>query len=184
MKLTRSIVVRFIYWNVLALCIALGLVVTLRLNRTHRYERLIVRACRKYDVDPRLITAVIWTESRFKADAVGKAGELGLMQVMEPAGREWAQAVNYKDFSREMLADPRINIEAGCWYLGRAIAFWAQHDPDPYPYALAEYNAGRSRVQAWRSPAHTSSRQFVESIPFPTTKKYVQDILERYRGGI
>jgi soluble lytic murein transglycosylase-like protein len=46
-----------------------------------RFDPLIVKVAREYDLDPRLIKALVWRESRFQADMIGRNGERGLMQV-------------------------------------------------------------------------------------------------------
>ena len=53
----------------------------LAMGRYHEFDDLITRAARKYGVDPMLVKAVVWRESRFQAEKIGAAGERGLMQV-------------------------------------------------------------------------------------------------------
>ena len=62
-----------------------------------RFDSLIVKVGREYDLDPRLIKAVVWRESRFQADMIGRNGERGLMQVSEVAARDWAAAKGVPD---------------------------------------------------------------------------------------
>ena len=52
------------------------------------------------------------------------------------------------------------------------------------PFALAEYNAGRANAQRWAAMSGPNSRKFWETITYPTTKKYIHDILKRYRGKV
>ena len=73
-----------------------------------------------------------------------------------------------------------VNLEAGCWYLARAHRKWS-NKPDPWPWVLSEYNAGRSRVNAWDAGAGDDPEAFIEGIPFDSTKQYVTDILARWR---
>ena len=54
---------------------------------------------------------------------------------------------------------------------------------DPLPPALAEYNAGRVNAERWASEGQTA-REYWSGITYPTTRKYIQDILHRYRRGI
>ena len=49
----------------------------------HSQDKVIIAAASIYDMDPALIKAVIWRESRFNPDARGAAGELGLMQIRD-----------------------------------------------------------------------------------------------------
>ena len=66
------------------------------------------------------------------------------MQVTENAAHEWAREKRVDNFQSDDLFDPLINLQAGAWYLRRALEHW-QTQPDPLPFALAEYNAGASR---------------------------------------
>lgn len=150
--------------------------------RFQQYDQLIRAAALPNRLDPMLVKAVVWRESRFDAQKLGGAGERGLMQVSEIAAREWATENGRTDFRPEELFDPKTNLEVGAWYLHRAMSHWEKQN-DPTPFALAEYNAGASRAHRWAggegAPA-ISAKEFQRSIDFPGTKKYVQSILERY----
>ena len=150
--------------------------------RFHRFDGAFGEAGAAYGVDPELLRAIAWRESRFNPGALGKAGEVGLMQVTPGAASEWAASENRPNPSRHDLLDPRTNTRAGAWYIGRAIRRWSER-PDPLPFALAEYNAGLSNADRWAMNA-TDSLEFWNRIGFPTTKRYVEDILKRYRGGV
>jgi len=150
--------------------------------RFHRYDRLIRGVALEHHLDPMLVKAVVWRESRFDAKKRGTRGERGLMQVSERAANEWARENKIADFYVDQLFDPKTNLEAGTWYLHRAVEHW-KHEPDPLPFALAEYNAGASRAQRWsrNSVSDTSVRTFLKNIDFPTTRKYVESIIDRYK---
>jgi soluble lytic murein transglycosylase len=150
--------------------------------RFSQYDQLIRAAALPNDLDPMLVKAVVWRESRFDPRKFGSAGERGLMQVSELAAQEWAAEKHLTNFQVEQLFDPQTNLEAGSWYLRRAMLHW-QAEHDPTAFALAEYNAGPSRAQRWAGgegapPMPTSD--FMRNIDFPGTKKYVESILERY----
>src|SRR5512136_1561371 len=66
-------------------------------------------AAEHYGVDPALVKAVVWKESRFHPGARGKAGEIGLMQLREDAAREWADAEIIRTFDHEHCHDPQTN---------------------------------------------------------------------------
>lgn len=136
-------------------------------------------AARRYQVPASLVAAVIWQESRFNPLCRGKAGEIGYMQIMPGSAREWAREERIFSFSPEMLFDPGTNVLAGTWYLGRAIRRW-NAKTDPIPYALAEYNAGRSNALRWNRLAATTTEPFAESISYPTTRAYVRTIMKNY----
>ena len=144
-----------------------------------QYNSFVHEAALRYHMNESLIRAVIWRESDFDPDATGLAGERGLMQVTPVAGREWAASENIQTFRDTDLLDPRTNIMAGSWYLGRAIRRWQQTDR-PEIFGLAEYNAGRTHARRWARDLPTpTSAVFIENIDYPTTKSYVLDILER-----
>ncbi|MFV0415808.1 MAG: lytic transglycosylase domain-containing protein [Chthoniobacterales bacterium] len=144
------------------------------------FDSLIENAARQYDLEPELIKALIWQESRFDPAAVGKAGERGLMQVMEPAASDWVEAKKISAFQPTDLFDAKTNIDAGTWYLARAIRNH-KDKKNPLPFALAEYNAGRTRVKEWlkKIGADADAEKFMTAIEFPTTLNYVENILAR-----
>jgi peptidoglycan lytic transglycosylase len=151
-----------------------------------RFDALIVKVAREYDLDPRLIKAVVWRESRFQADMTGRNGERGLMQVSEVAARDWAAAKGIRDLRPELMLTPEMNLEIGTWYLSKAVQRWNGED-NAVPFALAEYNAGKSRVDRWvrsallkRKGQPVTAETFQESIDFPSTARYVRAILARY----
>jgi soluble lytic murein transglycosylase len=150
--------------------------------RFHRYDNLIRGVATRHSLDPMLVKAVVWRESRFDPHKFGMAGERGLMQVREAAAKEWARENQVDNFRVEELFDPKKNLEAGSWYLQRAMQHW-RHQSEPIAFALAEYNAGASRAQRWaggEDAAAISADTFRKSINFPNTRKYVDSIIERY----
>src|SRR5947208_15375978 len=150
--------------------------------RFHRFDNLIHTVAAEHELDPMLVKAVVWRESRFDPRKVGSAGERGLMQVSERAAREWARQTHADNFQPDDLFEPRTNLEAGVWYLRRALQHW-EHQAEPESFALAEYNAGASRAQRWAnndSSATLPEETFRENIDFPGTRKYVATVLSRY----
>jgi soluble lytic murein transglycosylase len=149
------------------------------------YDPLIAGIARNEGVDPFLVRALIWRESRFNPNTHGAAAdEHGLMQVTPEVGQMWAKANKVEDFTDDDLYDPETNIRAGTWYLNRAIKHWSLTD-DPVTFALAEYNAGRSNALKWVDPvAPLDHTAFLDRITFPSTRKYVEVIMakrEQYR---
>jgi soluble lytic murein transglycosylase len=119
-----------------------------RWQREHSQDAVIRAAAARYAVDGALVKAVVWRESWFDPEARGKAGEIGLMQIREPAAREWAEAEHIAGFQHEHILDPGSNTLAGAWYLAKLLRRYP-HTDDPVPYALADYNAGRGHVLRW-----------------------------------
>jgi soluble lytic murein transglycosylase len=165
----------------LVLVIALGVIAWWGWDywRERRFDSFIFAAAHRYQVDPALVKAVVWRESRFDPAARGRAGELGLMQIRAPAAEEWAAAERIPAFEHRACLDPATNTLAGAWYLKKLLLRYQATD-NPAAYALADYNAGRSNVLKWLAgPAATRSGDFVRQIEFPTTREYVRAILLR-----
>lgn len=151
-------------------------------GRYKKHDALIQQASQRYGVPPELIKAVIWRESRFQPRKVGAQGERGLMQITENAAADWALAEKIETFAPTDLFDPKVNIEAGTWYLKRALAHWSAKD-NPVPFALAEYNAGRTRVKKWvknSGRGETAGAEDLQTVmDFPMTKSYITSIVTR-----
>jgi len=151
--------------------------------RFHQYDQLIRAVAVEHHLDPMLVKAVVWRESRFDARKYGIRGERGLMQVSEKAATEWARENKIAPWRVEQLFDPKTNLEAGSWYLHRALEHWG-HQVDPLPFALAEYNAGASRAQRWSGGngiADIPAEKFLQNIDFPATRKYIDSIIDRHK---
>jgi len=150
--------------------------------RFQQYDKLIAAVAAQHRLDPMLVKAVVWRESRFDPQKYGTAGERGLMQVSQKAANEWARENRIDNFHDEELFDPKKNLEAGAWYLRRALDHWTIQ-PEPLAFALAEYNAGASRAERWAAGNETaaiSKKDFLRHVDFPGTRKYVKSIIERY----
>ena len=107
-------------------------------------------------VDPRLIHAVIWKESRYNQDAVSHVGAQGLMQLMPATA---------KRFNCSDLSDAESNVEAGTKYL----RWLLKHFDGDVTLALAAYNAGEGSVDKYSGVP-----------PFAETQNYVRVITGRY----
>jgi soluble lytic murein transglycosylase len=151
----------------------------LSLGRHDAYRDEIASASTRHGVDPLLVKAVIWQESRFHPEKLGSRGERGLMQVTEPAAADWVAAIGVETFVPGDLLDPKTNIEVGTWYLGRALRHWSGQQ-DPLPFALGEYNAGRSRVKRWSGGERISADEFDAAMDIPGTRAYIAAVRARY----
>jgi soluble lytic murein transglycosylase len=137
-------------------------------------------AAQRYGIEPALVKAIVWRESRFKPAARGRVEEIGLMQLREEAAQEWADAEHIEGFMHEHCFNPETNTLAGTWYLRKLLKRYTATD-NPLPYALADYNAGRGNVLKWnRGAAATNSTLFIAQIGFPGTRDYVKAVLHRY----
>ena len=158
----------------------------------HRYDDLIARHARVFNIDDRLVWSLIYEETWFRAWKIGAADEVGLMQVTPTVAREWARETGLELFERqaaenmiELLSDPERNIQVGCWYFEKLRERYRGR-PAETAMTLAAYNAGPSRVEEWTreaDPQKMTEADFVSRIGIPSTRAYVSSILERYRAG-
>lgn len=114
----------------------------------------IERAARNAGIDPRLLAAVVWAESNFRADAVSHAGAIGLAQLMPATARglgvdPW---------------NPEQNLAGAARYLRQMSDQFGTLD-----LALAAYNAGPGNV-----------RKFGGIPPFNETRLYVVKVSGYY----
>jgi peptidoglycan lytic transglycosylase len=154
----------------------------LALGRYHQYDAEIREVATKSGLDPELIKAIAWRESAFVSDKVGTSGERGLMQVGEAAAKDWANSEKLETSVPTDLFDPHNNLEAGTWYLRRALDRWKGKDR-PLAFALAEYNAGRTRVDRWIAATNMGDQanadDLLGAIDYPSTRRYIEDIIKR-----
>lgn len=139
-----------------------------------RHEDIIRQQAAEKDLDPALIAAVIYTESRFR-DQTSRAGATGLMQLMPATADYIARKSGGVRFTHEDLATPQVNIAYGSWYL----RYLLDHYDGSTVLALAAYNAGMTKADAWSRAARARGEHFdaARHIPFPETRDYVQRVL-------
>ena len=146
------------------------------------YNRFILDASLRNHIDPFLLKALIWRESRFNHIAIGGKGEVGLMQIMpggKAAAADWAIAHHRSIPSEEELLNPELNIDIGAWYLARALKRY-RYSRDAVALALCEYNAGPSRAEEWIPDPDTPEESVFDLITISSTRKYVEDIMKKY----
>src|SRR4029077_19791693 len=88
-----------------------------RIRYPLRYEAIVRGHARNYDLDPSLLAAVIYTESRFNARARSDAVAMGLMQLLPDTARGIALRTGGHEFVVDDLYSPEINVRYGAWYL-------------------------------------------------------------------
>jgi len=133
------------------------------------HEDVIRQQANEKGVDAALIAAVIYSESKF-SDAESSAGARGLMQITPEAAATIARNSNATTFELKDLGDPEINIRYGTFLLRELLD---RYDGDEAA-ALAAYNAGPGNADKWGG-ADLS----VADIPFPETRAYVEEVLEK-----
>jgi len=140
-----------------------------------RHEDIIRQQAADKGVDAALIAAVIYAESRFR-DQTSPAGAKGLMQILPSTADFIARRTGGTRFVEGDLATPQINIAYGSWYL----RYLLDHYEGNRRLAVAAYNAGLGRVDAWRAAAAAAGEPFRVSrhVPFAETRTYVRRVLE------
>ena len=117
-----------------------------RLRYPLRYEQIVRAHARNYRLDPALLAAVIYTESKFDASARSDAGAVGLMQLLPDTAKGIAVRTGGARFVLSDLDDPEINVRYGSWYLRHLIDKYGDERT-----ALAAYHAGQANVDRWRA---------------------------------
>ncbi|MBE6390675.1 MAG: lytic transglycosylase domain-containing protein [Lentisphaerae bacterium] len=136
----------------------------------------------KHKLPAALVCAVIEQESSFNPFARGRAGEIGLMQLMPPgtpgAPEEWARIHRVKCPPAWKLYRIDMNINIGCWYLARALKKWRRYRCGT-ELALIEYNAGAKNANLCKPD--TFDGEVIPRIKIVSTRKYVTAIMKNYR---
>lgn len=136
-----------------------------RLRYPLGYEHIVTGHARNYELDPALLAAVIYRESKFEADARSASGAIGLMQLLPATAEGIAVHTGGSRFQVDDLYDPEINVRYGSFYLRRLLRKYGD-----VREALAAYNAGQANVDRWLAAG--------EGIRFPETREYVDEVLE------
>lgn len=134
-----------------------------------RHEDVIRQQSEEKEVDAALITAVIYSESKFR-DQTSSAGARGLMQITPEAAEFIERQSGGTTFELSDLADPELNIRYGTFLLRELLD---RYDGDEAA-ALAGYNAGPGNADEWGG-----ADLAVEDIEFPETRAYVEEVLEK-----
>ena len=144
-----------------------------RIRYPLRYSEFVRVHAQRHSLDPALLAAVIYQESKFHAGAKSSSGAIGLMQLTPATARGIAIRTHGSAFQTKDLYDPEINIRYGSWYLDNLFRKYGSEQ-----LVLAAYNAGQGNVDRWRSNG--------QPIQFSETKAYVarvEDLKRIYRDA-
>ncbi|MBT2759836.1 transglycosylase SLT domain-containing protein [Paenibacillus sp. ISL-20] len=132
-------------------------------NVSGNYASIINHYASQYGVDPKLIAAIIQTESGFNSNAVSSAGAQGLMQLMPKT----AKGLGVKN-----SFDPEQNIKGGTSHFARLVKLYE----GDIELALYAYNAGEGNVNKWRKNGQ------INNIPFKETRNYAPKVLANFNA--
>jgi soluble lytic murein transglycosylase len=113
-----------------------------------RYPDIVRTHARNYNLDPALLAAVIYSESRFRPHVRSARGAIGLMQLLPSTAEGIATRTGGTKFVPSDLDNPELNVRYGSWYL-RHLRQHYRARPDAMTLALAAYNAGMANVDSW-----------------------------------
>jgi peptidoglycan lytic transglycosylase len=136
-----------------------------RLRYPLEYEEIVVGHAENYDLEPHLLAAVIYQESKFEPDVRSSSGAIGLMQLLPDTAKGIAVRTGGTRFRVDDLYDPELNVRYGSWYLRHLLDKYGDEKT-----ALAAYNAGQTNVDEWRAQG--------KAIEFPETRAYVDRVEE------
>jgi soluble lytic murein transglycosylase len=144
-----------------------------RIRYPLRYSEYVRVHAKSHHLDPALLAAVIYQESRWRAGAKSSSGAIGLMQLTPETARGIAIRTHGSAFHTQDLYNPEINIRYGAWYLDNLFKKYGNER-----LVLAAYNAGQGNVDKWRANG--------QSIQFSETRAYVEqveDVKQIYRNA-
>ncbi len=124
-------------------------------KRLSKYDEIITKAAKKYNVDKKIIKSIIAAESYANPNAVSGAGAKGLMQLMDKT----ADSLGVKN-----SFDPQENIMGGTKFIKHLLKKY-----DSVDLALAAYNAGPGNVDKYNGVP-----------PFKETQNYIKRIKQFY----
>jgi soluble lytic murein transglycosylase len=128
-----------------------------------QYGAIVREQARQKDLDPALVAAVIYQESRFHREARSSSGAIGLMQLKPETAMGIALRTGGTAFQVSDLTDPAINIRYGAWYLRNLFEKYRNER-----LVLAAYNAGQGNVDRWLANG--------QQIGFAETRAYVASV--------
>lgn len=147
-----------------------------RIRYPLRYSEYVRVHAREHKLDPALLAAVIYQESKFRSDAKSKSGAIGLMQLTPATADGIAIRTHGSAFHTSDLYDPDINIRYGTWYLANLFSKYGSER-----LVLAAYNAGQGNVDRWR--ANGQPIQFAETRAYVKRVEHLKSIYRKAWGS-
>jgi soluble lytic murein transglycosylase len=141
------------------------------------YQDVIREQASEKHLDPALIAAVIYAETKFDPRP-SSAGAQGPMQILPQTALFLARRSGATTFTTADLQNPEVNIAYGSYYL----RYLLDRYRGDKVLALAAYNGGEANVDRWVAAARAHGHRLtVDEIPFPETRAYVERVLRFQR---
>jgi soluble lytic murein transglycosylase len=141
------------------------------------YAPTIRQQAQEKHLDPALIAAVIYAETKFDP-RTSPAGAVGLMQIEPKTALFLAHRSGATTFTVSDLGTPEVNIAYGSYYLRYLLDEYG----GSVTLALAAYNGGEANVNRWAAQARREDKPLtVDGIPFPETRAYVLRVIQAQR---
>jgi len=141
------------------------------------FEDLVLTYSESYEVPSDLLYAIMREESAFNPKARSPRDARGLMQMIRPTARRMAQEAKLERFASRKLFEPEIAIHLGAHY----VATLLERFNGNLVATIASYHAGEERVTRWlRTRQQLSADEFIEEIPYPSTRGYVKKVLSSF----
>jgi soluble lytic murein transglycosylase len=140
-----------------------------------RHEDIIRQQAKDKHLDPALIAAVIFAESKFRDHQTSATGAKGLMQIQPATAKFIAERSGGTRFQVEDLSTPQVNISYGSFYLRYLMDRYGDNEV----LTVAAYNGGETNVDKWIAESGRRGKTFtVKQIPFAETRTYVDRVLK------
>ena len=127
-------------------------------------------------LDHYLLLSVMRAESYYNKEALSPVGARGLLQMMPYTALRISRLLDDPGFRVTHLSDPRVSIGYGSFYLQRLYKYYNGN----FFLAVAAYNAGPTAVDRWLKNFNGSTEEFVETIPYKETRRYVKKVIGYY----
>jgi soluble lytic murein transglycosylase len=142
------------------------------------YASIIREQAHDKRLDPALVAAVIYSETRFRP-RTSPTGALGLMQIEPATATFLAHRSGATSFTVADLGTPRVNIAYGSYYIRYLLNLYDGN----VVMALAAYNGGETNVDHWVQRLKQSHQLFrIADIPIAQTRLYVQEVLSKQQA--
>ena len=143
------------------------------------YMKLVKAEAKKNGIDPYLVLSIMREESHFNPETLSRSNAHSLMQILPSTGKWIAEKVGHRNFKKNDLWKPEVNIKFGCWYL----KYLSDLFNPALHLASAAYNGGQGNSQrkVENGPfAKLSVLERLDRVPLPETRDYYKKVMGSY----